>query len=187
MKEKYWALLAVLLMAAGGVELYLLERGPEKQESLTPSEYFPHLKPGEKVPAFDADRFGGGKERLDYPSTGGKTLVFVMSLTCGSCLKTMPHWNRIASETRGQTRTVGVVIGKYENEDELLKEKELGFPVYRFPDEKMQLVYKVSRVPQTLLIGPGGKVEQAIVGELSDAQIADLIGRAKTAGSGGTD
>ena len=69
-----------------------------------PAEYVAHLEPGEVAPAFDASRFGGGQERVDYPANGGKTFVFVMSLTCGACTKTVPHWNRIADATRGQAR-----------------------------------------------------------------------------------
>jgi len=184
-KEKYWAIIAVVLLGLGGFEVYWLSRGADDAEPppVRPTEYFPHLEVGEIAPAFDAAKMDGGSERVSYPEAGQKTLVFVMSLTCGACTSTIPHWNRIAAQTKGQARALGLIVGSYENEAELLREKGLTFPALRFPDQKTQFLYKVTKVPQTLLVGPKGKVEQVIVGELAEPQIEDLIARAKGSGT----
>lgn len=190
MKDKHWLALAVGLAAVGAIEIYLWQSGREEANPpspmpASPLEFYPHLRPGETAPAFDAERLGGGRERIDFPEKGGKTFLFILSLTCGTCAKTVPLWNRLARESEGRARVFGVVVDTYQNELELMRQKNIAFPTVRFPSKAVQLRYKVTKVPQTLLIGPGGKVEKAIVGLLSDAQVEELLDQAVPGGGEG--
>jgi hypothetical protein len=190
MKEKHWLILAAVLLAVGAVELYLWQAGQEETATpptpVNPLDYYPRLGTNEIAPVFEADEIGGGRVRVDYPTGGGKTLLFVLSLTCGTCAKNVPYWNRLARETAGQVRIYGLVVDRFEYQRELalLKEKALEFPALRFNDKDLMLRYKVTKVPHTILVGPGGRVEKSFVGALDDDQFADLLARAKTSAEG---
>ena len=142
-----------------------------------PLEYFPHLEAGDEVPPFVAENLKGGTEAIDYPADGQKTFLFVLSPNCGSCLKMVPKWNRIVREIGDRARIFGLVVGSYQSEQKLLEQKELEFPALRFPNEELLRRYKLNKVPQTILVAPGGRVEKNVQGELTDAQVEDLLDR----------
>lgn len=190
MKEKHWLLLAAVLLAVGAVELYLWH-GSRAEESppptkVNPLEYYPRLATNEIAPVFEADRIEGGRVRVEFPEDGGKTFLFVLSLTCGTCEKNVPYWNRLARESAGKVRTFGLVVDRleYQREQALLKEKAFHFPALRFNDKDLVLRYKVTKVPHTILVGPGGRVEKTIVGALTQEQFEDLLARARADAGG---
>jgi hypothetical protein len=147
--------------------------------TFNPLEYFPHLAPGEIVPGFDAEDPDGGIERIDY-SESGKTLLFVLSATCGTCRKNLSFWNRILAEIPSEVRVIGLLVGSgesysYQAEQNLLERDEVRFRLFRFRDEEDLNRYKVSKVPQTILIGSAGRVEACFLGELSDETVDEIL------------
>lgn len=170
----------------GGIEVYVWKTGQvektannEQAPAIHPLEHFPHLTPGDEVVAFEATRLEGGTKRIEYPPEGKKTFLFLLSPSCGACAKTVPKWNRLASELEGRARVLGIVLGRYQSEQERLREKRLAFPVVRFPSREIMNRYKAYKVPQTIVVVPGGKVEENILGELTDQQVDELVARVK--------
>ena len=192
MKGKYRLAIVLVLTLVGGVEVYLGWSGrygaSSERSSRTPSpspmEYFPHLKPGDPAVAFEAQRLPGGTQQIESPAEGPPTYLFVLSLTCGTCAKTVPKWNRLARELDGRARVFGIVLGSYQREQELLEEKGLAFPVVRFPNRETMERYKANKVPQTIVVAPGGTVESNVMGELTDDDIDELLSRASARGGG---
>lgn len=186
LKGRHQLAIVIALVLFGGIEVYVWrgeEQGSpetprEAATAVTPMEYFPHLRPGDEVVAFEAERLEGGTERIEYPADGPKTYLFVLSLTCGTCAKTIPKWNRLAQELDGSARVFGIVLGSYQREQQLLKEKGLAFPAIRFPSKEIMQQYKASKVPQTILVAPGGTVESNRIGELTDDDVDELLARA---------
>ena len=56
----------------------------------------------------------------------------------------------------------------------------LDVPAVRFPSKETMNAYKLKSVPQTIVIAPGGTVEENIVGGLTDRQVEDLWALAKS-------
>ncbi len=183
MKQKNWlALAAVIIIVVVSVELYVWRSGPSEElpdgaPTFDPMTYFPRLQPGEIAQAFEGEYIAGGVESISYPEDGGMTLLFVLSPSCGTCAKTIPLWNQLAAQIEPPTRVFGFVIGSYQGEKRLLEEKRLDVPLLRFPSPNVVQQYKITRVPQTILVGPGGKVETAILGELDSSQVRGLLSR----------
>ncbi len=183
MKQKSWlALAAVIIIVVVGVELYVWRSGPSEELSedvpnFDPMTYFPHLQPGEIAQAFEGEYIAGGVESISYPDDGGMTLLFVLSPSCGTCAKTIPLWNQLAAQIEPPARVFGFVMGTYQGEKRLLEEKRLDVPLLRFPSPIVVKQYKITRVPQTILVRPGGKVETAILGELDSSQVRGLLER----------
>jgi len=183
-KAKQWQAIVAVLAVVVGIELYLLlsddpppEPAAESGETIAS---YTHIGRGENVPAFEAEDFAGGRERIEFSAEGGKTFLFILSPTCGSCRDTLPHWNRLAGEMEGRARIYGLIMGSYQRGKELHDEGSLGFPALRFTKQEVVQSYKVRRVPQTILVAPGGHVIEAVVGELSEAQVEDFLRLAGT-------
>lgn len=179
MKAREWQAIVAVVAVVVGIELTLvLSDDPPPEPAAETGETlanYPRLGPGENVPAFEAENFAGGRERIDFSAEGGKTFLFILSPTCGSCRNTLPLWNRLAGEIEGRARVYGLVMGSYQRGKELLEEGRLGFPALRFTHQDVIQSYKVRRVPQTILVAPGGHVIEAVVGELSEAQVEDFL------------
>ena len=104
--------LVVGLCVVSAVEFYVYKAHTETEPPpapVNPLEYFPHLRPGEVVPAFDAEKPDGVVERIAY-SENGNTLLFMLSATCGTCHENLPYWNRIIREVQGEVRVLGVLL-----------------------------------------------------------------------------
>ena len=89
MTNRRWIALVLGLAVVSAIEIYVWTSGTETESApirFNPLDYFPHLEPGEIVPAFDAENQDGDIERIEYAETG-KTLFFVLSATCGTCHK----------------------------------------------------------------------------------------------------
>jgi hypothetical protein len=188
MNRRRWIALVVGLGVVSAIEVYVWMETTETEESppieFNPLEYFPHLEPGDVVSAFDAEKPDGGIENIEY-SDNRKTLLFVLSSTCGTCRKNLPYWNRILGEIQGDVRVFGFIVGggsSYQKEQALLDSGEIRFPVFRFRDEETRARYKATKVPQTILIGRAGKVEMCLMGLLSDEQVDELLGRLRSSG-----
>ena len=179
MKAKHWQAIVAVLAVVVGIEIYLVlsdDPPPEPAaETGGTAANYPHLGPGENAPAFEAENFSGGRERVDFSVEAGNTFLFILSPTCGSCRNTLPLWNRLAGEIEGRARVYGLVMGSYQRGKELLEEGRLGFHALRFTNQDVIQSYKVRRVPQTILVAPGGHVIEAVVGELSEAQVKEFL------------
>jgi hypothetical protein len=186
MRRRFWLALASVILVVVGIEVYIWRVGSQTATpppQFNPLEYFPHLQPGEQVPSFEAETPDGGSERIDYEDGEEKTLLFAFSVTCGTCMKTIPYWNRIAREVGSEVRVYGLLVEHrgavhaVRAEQKLLDGDELQFPVLRFRDEGSYEDYKITKVPQTILVGSGGEVETVLMGELSDSQLDEILAR----------
>jgi hypothetical protein len=181
MSPRWWVALVVLLGVVSAVEIYIWMGGADDESpptQLNPLEHYPHLTPGEAVPAFDVEDPDGRIERIDY-SESGKTLLFVLSASCGTCSENLPYWNRIVGEFPNDVRILGLLVGggesySYQREQSLIEGDDARFPILRFRNAEDLKRYKVTKVPQTILIGSGGRVEACIMGRLSDEKVDEV-------------
>jgi hypothetical protein len=182
MKTIHWIALAVGLTVVAAIEIYVWTADTEPSSppsQFNPLEYFPHLESGEIVPDFDLETPEGELQRVVY-SEAGYTMLFVLSSTCGTCHENIPYWNQLSREVGDDVRIVGLLITSseayaYQADQQLLSSGELGFPAFRFNDEKMEERYKVAKVPQTLVVGSDGKVALCLMGGLSDESVNEIL------------
>lgn len=184
MKRRHWVALVVVLTAVGAIELYIWQsRRPAGHEPgmavSAERKSPPQLEPGDRVPSFEAENLRGGVMRVEYPADG-RTFVVFLSPTCSICKKTLPQWERLAREVEGRAQVYSVMVGgEYESDQIFLTSHQPSFPLLRMRDPETRRRYKPARVPQTILVGPEGWVEEVIIGALSDSQVDELVLRAK--------
>jgi hypothetical protein len=138
----------------------------------TPEPVF--LKPGETVAPFDAEGIDGVRRHVGYPK-GTVTVLFFLSAGCPHCHRMIPEWNKWASLRPANIAMVGVLVDR--EPPGFFDKIPIAFPLLRSPGRELLDQFKVARVPLTLRIAAGGKVEDVGAGELDEARLLEIFRR----------
>jgi hypothetical protein len=155
---------AVLLALAGA--------GSGSAQSASPTPTPPPLAPGDVVPAFDTVSVDGVARRIEYPK-GSHTVVVFFTSSCPVCHRMLPVWSDYYRRLPKSLAMVGVVVDR--EPPGFWSAMPVGFPVVRSPGRDLLRSYKVSHVPMTIRIGPGGKVEEAAEGILDPIRLGQIF------------
>jgi peroxiredoxin len=131
------------------------------------------LKSGERVEPFDIKTLDGSSGVVRFTDPTKKHLLFVFSTTCPHCARTLPFWQMIAESRTKDVDVLGVSIHDVDLTNKYVAESNVNFYVVSV-DTNFSRKYRVSGVPETILINGDGKVEQAWIGELSSNQMNEI-------------
>ena len=133
----------------------------------------PLLTAGTATPEFHAEAWAGGTiTPADYK---GKILILDFWATwCGPCQKSMPHIERVYKAVKDKGVTV-LAVCVWDDKDAYTKWVPANSSKYTFPlafdpagkanaDSIASKLFNVSGIPTTYIIGPDGKIADAIVG-----------------------
>ena len=132
------------------------------------------LKPGETVVPFDAEGVDGVRRHVEYPK-GTVTVLLFLSAGCPHCHRMIPEWNRWFSLRPPNIAMVGVLVDR--EPPGFFDKIPIAFPLLRSPGRELLDQFKVARVPLTLRIAAGGKVEDVGAGELDEARLLEIFRR----------
>jgi len=130
------------------------------------------LKPGEMVSPFDAEGLDGVTRRIVFPKKTVTILLFFSS-GCPHCHKMIPIWNKWFDMKPSNLAVVGIIIDK--EPQGFFERMPIHFPVLRSPGSSLLETFKVARIPLTLRIEPGGKVEEVGLGELDPIRLGQIF------------
>jgi hypothetical protein len=151
-----------LLFCAAGVE------GAEP----SPAAPQPGLHVGDTVPAFKAQGLDGATRSVDYPKGTTTMVVFFLS-SCPTCHKMIPLWNGAFARRPKNMAMVGIMLDQAP--PGFFDVNPTAFPVVRSPGKELTDAFKMTRVPYTVRVGPGGRVEGAAVGLLDGIRMGELF------------
>ena len=121
-----------------------------------------------------------------YGKDSRKVLVLVFSPTCPFCDQNWPRWQQVISSLdRSAVRPVAVDVTSATTAVFVSQHQLTGLPVFLKVDPRVTVDYRLQLTPQTILVGPAGKVEKVWTGVLNDSALADVqqrVGERKTAG-----
>ena len=132
----------------------------------------PILRIGDTVPAFHAAGFDGAIKSIDYPK-GTNTLVVFFLSGCPTCHKMLPLWNEAYARRPKNMTMVGVVLDQ--PPPGFFEAAQIAFPVFRSPGKEVLDAFKLKRVPYTVRVAPGGRVEGADLGLLDGIRMGELF------------
>jgi hypothetical protein len=130
------------------------------------------LKAGETIPPFEATGINGEIREVKYKSP--TVLVFFLS-SCPVCHKMIPEWNQAFERRPAGLEVVGVLMDR--EPPGFFAVTPVAFPVVRSPSREFGRIFKVARVPITLRVAPGGKVEDVAVGVLDPIRVGEFFRR----------
>jgi AhpC/TSA family len=155
----------ILLAAVLGVE-------PASPAQSPPSPEPRYLAPGDTVPAFDAERIDGTFQHVGFDGGSSTVLLFFLS-SCPTCHKMLPEWSRAYGRRPEGLTVIGVVLDR--EPPGFFQLMPVAFPVVRSPGRALLDTYRVHRVPLTLRVGPGGKVEEVAQGLVDPIRLGQIF------------
>ena len=134
------------------------------------------LKPGERVEAVKVQTFDGNTTELKYDDPAKKYLLFVLSTTCPHCEKTLVNWQAITETNKeGKCYIIGVSLHNLDETRDYVTAKKIGFYIVSAAaDTSFNRRYKISGVPETILVKSDGSVEKVWIGELTEDQTKEI-------------
>jgi peroxiredoxin len=139
------------------------------------SQVMEPLKPGDRVEPFKVQTLDGSMTTVAYFDPNRKYLLFVLSTTCPHCEKTLPAWKAMAKNSGNTCDVLGISIHSLDDTKKFVASKDVGFVTVSAKDDtSFSRKYKISGVPETILIDGNGVVEKAWIGELSSDQTAEI-------------
>ena len=138
----------------------------------SPSPSPAQLAPGDVVPPFDAEGIDGVMHHVVYGKQPTILLFFLSS--CPHCQRQIPEWNRAFERRPPGVNVLGVMLDK--EPPGFFLALPVSFPVLRAPSrEFINRTFKISRVPLTVRVGPGGKVEDVGSGPTDPIRLGELF------------
>lgn len=127
---------------------------------------------GNAFPAFDATAIDGTPRKIAYPK-GTTTVLLFFSSSCPTCHKMIPEWNRAYERRQPGAQIVGVIMDR--EAPGFFQAMPVSFPVVRVPSYEFARANGVNRVPLTLRIAPGGRIEDLVLGVVDPIRLGELL------------
>jgi len=157
-------------VAAGAAVMTLTWAASGTTDVPSPSPSPPQLAPGDVIPPFDAEGVEGVMHHVSFGKPPTILLFFLSS--CPHCQKQIPDWNRAFERRPPGVSVLGVMLD-HEPPGFFLA-LPVSFPVVRAPREFSSRL-KIARVPLTVRVGPGGKVEDVGSGPTDPIRLGELF------------
>ena len=132
------------------------------------------LEPGEVVPAFDVEAIDGTRRHIDFPKGSTTVLLFFLS-SCSTCHRMIPEWNRAYASKPANLTVVGVMLDREPRG--FFEARPISFPVVRALSSDFGRSFKIQRVPVTLRVTAGGKIDGVEVGPVDPIRLGELFRR----------
>ena len=137
---------------------------------------------GNAMATFTARSVQGDTTTVARVPVGTKQLVYVFRTTCPFCRRSNPILNALqnsfdSAAAAGGVRVqlVGISLDSLPETERYVKEQALGFPVVRFPERKLRLIYKTQVVPSLMLLTDEGRVIVARLGVFETVAAHDSL------------
>ena len=142
-----------------------------------------HLSVGDSVPPLSGVTSIGSPATVEYKPGQPKTLLLVFARSCGACESNWPAWQRVLSQIDPKrVRLIGVSLESTDLSSQYLAQVGLTkAEMIVLPNVGSVVSYRFRYTPQTILIGPEGKVEGIWSGVLQPQQIAQIEQRSLAA------
>jgi hypothetical protein len=136
------------------------------------SENVPAPAVGDLVAPFDAQSVDGSMRKVAFNGKGATVLLFFLS-SCPTCHRMIPEWNRAFQRKPAGLQVYGVILDR--EPPTFFQSYPMAFPVVRSPGAEFQRKLKVARTPTMVRIGPGGKVEDVVVGYTDPIRVGEIF------------
>lgn len=129
---------------------------------------------GDAVPPFETTDLEGKQVNVNH-SKSQKQILFILSTDCSVCAEQLPSWNRIAAQLNSANYIVrGVSLNSADETKKYFEGKDHTFQIVLAPVRSFVRTYRVSKIPQTVIISEEGIVEWSHTGLLPHNKLEEL-------------
>lgn len=111
---------------------------------------------------------------VEFPKNGPTTVVLFFLSTCPHCHAMLPYWNEAVEKKPKDLKVVGIMLD--EGSQGFFALYKIGFPVLKALESRaLSRRLKLSRVPLTARVLPGGMVEDVLFGDPDPPRIEQIF------------
>jgi peroxiredoxin len=169
-------ILAVIVVLMGIEIMYLIRQNRRLLKIISnPIPVHQTLQPGAPVRPFSAPDLDGRMVAVDYGPEQPHRLLLWFSSACPACEDNLSVWNDLFRDFESeQLQLLGVCSDDPAETRALVAEYDLEFPVISLDDPLVVETYKGFSRPQTVLVGPEGRIRGLWPGSLGREQKESL-------------
>lgn len=130
------------------------------------------IRVGARIPRLPVLDQAGAKAEIRFDD-GRWSVLYVMSPTCAWCARNLSNIRELASAAGAKFRFVGVSTTAAKL-DEYLKSTSVPFPVLAVDASRIPDGLSLTATPQTIVIGPDGRVGKVWMGALQGSAQAEV-------------
>ena len=160
-------------VAVGAAAMTLTWAAAGETDVPSPSPSPAQMAPGDVIPPFDAEGVDGVMRHVSFGKQPTILLFFLSS--CPHCQKQIPDWNRAFERRPPGVNVLGVMLDH--EPPGFFVALPVSFPVVYAPSREFSRTLKITRVPLTVRVGPGGKVEDVGSGPTDPIRLGELFRR----------
>ena len=160
-------------VAVGAAVMTLAWAAAGETDVPSPSPSPAQMAPGDVIPPFDAAGVDGVMHHVAFGKPPTILLFFLSS--CPHCQKQIPDWNRAFERRPPGVNVLGVMLDH--EPPGFFVALPVSFPVVYAPSREFSRTLKITRVPLTVRVGPGGKVEDVGSGPTDPIRLGELFRR----------
>jgi thiol-disulfide isomerase/thioredoxin len=174
MKNSYWIIGAIVIVAIGGFALAAF-RGPNTS---VPGSQQIEVTP---APDFTLEKIGGGTLTLsDYKDKKPVILDF-WATWCPNCRRNIPHQQALYEKYKNHIEVVGVDLQEEPSiVEKFVSDFGLTYPVVLDTSGETARKYHVAYTNYHVLVGKNGDIVETIPGDISESDFIKLIAEMKT-------
>ncbi len=138
---------------------------------------------GDAVPPFTTTDLNGQAVEVGR-NHSVKELLFVFSTFCSACKTQLPIWEKMAAEMQSKDVIVrGVTLDSMEETQAYFGGKHPNLPIVIAPKEMFSRTYRVSSIPQIMLLDEDRVVRWTHTGSMTPDKIQELASRIEAGAS----
>lgn len=174
-QHNYYMAFLHLIIAGLMVTVIILVMQNKELKQAKPKSEADLLKAGDIVPPFSGIFLEGEIRVIRFVPPTKKVVIFAFDTRCPSCKENTPSWIRLW-QMRDTAKVSIYAVSAHNKERNIAYKKQFNLPydILMPKDSTFLRFYKPNAVPLTLVIGNGGKVEQAWPGIMSQLQLEAL-------------
>lgn len=132
---------------------------------------------GDAVPPFTTTSLNGQAVEVGRnPST--KELLFVFSIFCSACETQLPIWEKLAAQIKSKDVNVrAVTLDSIDETKAYFGGKNVNLPIVIAPKEMFSRTYRVSSIPQIMLLDEERVVKWVHTGAMTPDKIRELTSK----------
>ena len=135
---------------------------------------------GSYVPGFAATTLENSQPvAIAQGSPDERQVLLVYTTTCQFCKASLPAWKRLTATldtmTQPRVKVYGVTLDSVEVTRRYIAEHRLPYPTVRFPDARVESMYRAGSVPLTVVLDGEGRTLYSRLGEVSRPETVDSI------------
>jgi len=134
---------------------------------------------GMYMPAFNTATLEGEPVTIGSLPAEGRQVLLVYTTTCRFCLASLPAWKQLTATldtmTSPRVQVYGVSLDSVGVTRAYSARHALPYRTVRFPEAKLESMYRASAVPLTLVLDEQGRTVYSRLGQLSEQAAIDSV------------